>query len=51
MGGNPSLYVVEEEYSFVGLVVDRSLGEDAQDSVGPGNDADVVGMLAVGVVE
>ncbi len=37
MGGDPALYVVEEEYPLVGLVVDRSLGEDAQDVVRPGN--------------
>ncbi len=49
--GDPALHMVAEEDPLVRLLVDGGLRQDAQGSVGPGDDADVVGVLAVGVVE
>ncbi len=49
--GDTALHMVAEEDPLVRLLVDGGLRQDAQGSVGPGDDADVVGMLAVGVVE
>ncbi len=50
VSGDRTLNVVVEEDPLVRLVIHGGLGEDAQGSVGPGNNADVIGMLAVGVV-